>query len=254
MSDSLVWPVDASLLPVLPEGDVVARQRLQAAIDTAVMVLWRLTGMHYGMQRLVARPCPRVQDTVNDYGLLGSGHVTPVLSGGTWFNVGCAGGCQSDGPGSVHLPGPVYLVESVGVGSGDEVIHPSSYYVEGDRLIRAHGEAWPTQDLQRPLGEPGTWRVTYLRGVGAPAGAGAIVASLAGELYKAVVDPGKCRLPKGWQTVQRQGITVQRMDASELLNAGRTGLPDVDLWVKALNPKGIMRPATVGSVDTLGGR
>lgn len=253
MATSLVWPVERSALPTVDTTDADAVRLLQAAVDTAVGVLWALTGRRYGAQRLLARPCPRVQDTVNDYGVGGHvGHFTPVLLSGQWLNVACGGGCQSDGPGAVRLPGPVLRVERVDVEG--VAIDPSSWRVEGDRLLRVNGHAWPSQDLQRPYGEPGTWGVWYLRGVEAPVGAASMVASLAGELYNAVNNPAKCRLPKGWTSVQRQGVTVRRVDPAQLLAAGRTGLPDVDLWIKTLNPAGLATSARVASPDTLGGR
>lgn len=252
MARSLAWPVERTLLPTVDATDTGAVQRLQAAVDTAVGVLWALTGRQYGVQRLLARPCPRVQDWENEYGHYSIRPYTPVLNGGQWTNVGCDSGCQSDGLGAVRLPGPVYQVERVDVEG--VAIDPSSYRVEGDRVLRVGGHEWPRQQLQRPLGEPGTWGVWYLRGRAAPTGAASMVASLAGELYNAVENPAKCRLPKGWTTVQRQGVTVQRVDPAQLLAAGRTGLPDVDLWIKTLNPAGLHAPARVASPDTLGGR
>lgn len=242
------WPVAADLLPPTTTPDNVTR--MQTAIDTATYILFVKTGAQYGLNRVIARPCPFVQDTTNDY----TGHhrhITPVLYGGQWHNVACGGGCQSDGPGSIRLPGPVHLVEAVTVDG--ITIDPDGYSVEGDRIRRAGGRAWPDQNLQRPLGEPGTWSVLYLQGIAPPAGADAMVATLAGELYNAATG-GKCRLPNQWQTVQRQGVTVTRMQPSELIELGLTGLPEVDMWVSSLNPNRITRPARVASVDTLGGR
>ena len=247
---SLIWPVERSLLP-----DVTVEQRvlLEEAIVAAQITLWRLTGAQYGLREVVARPCPGVQDTVDDYRLGGAGHgFTPVLDDGKWFNVPCGGGCQADGPWSAYLPGPVWAVVKVEV---DGVkIDRTSYALEGNRLIRAGGRSWPTQNLARPLGEPGTWGVTYLQGVPAPDGAGARVAMLALEFYKAQTGDAKCRLPRNWQSVSRQGINVQRQDARELAELGLTGLPEIDTWLRAVNPNGVTGPSEVASPDMVGGK
>lgn len=248
------WPVDAAgLPPVEGEAEVL---RLQEAINAAVLILWRLTGAQYALQRLRARPCARVQDWEHEYtagvGIRPARGMTPVLYGGRWHNLACSGGgCQSDGPSSVRLPGPVHEVVAVEV-EGD-VIDPSSYALEGDRLKRAGGLPWPSQNLQRPLPEPGTWSVVYLRGMAPPAGAGAMVAALAKEIYLSLTGGKGCRLPKQWQSVTRQGVSIQRINRAELLEGG-TGLPEVDMWINALNPTGQLAPARVASVDTLGGR
>ena len=247
--DRLVWPVDLDLLPDVEGGK--ERARLQDAVDTAVMVLWRLTGAQFGLQRVLARPCPRVQDTHNMY-TSGAGGAVPVLYAGKWYNQPCPGGnCQEDGMGSVYLPGPVHSIEKVVV-EGD-TIDPSSWAHEGNYLKRTGGHTWPGQVLSRPLGEPGTWWVVYLRGRNAPPGAGARVAALATEFYKSI-NGEACRLPKQWTQVQRQGVSIQKLSPQELLEAGGTGLPEVDTWVNAINPHGLVKKATVASVDTLGGR
>lgn len=251
---AMEWPVDKAGLP--PVEGPEEEERLQAAVDTATMVLWRLTGAQYALQRLRARPCARVQDWEHEYtsgaGIRPAHGMTPTLYGGRWHNLACSGGsCQSDGLSSVRLPGPVAAVLEVEVEG--EVLSADSYAVEGDRVKRALGLPWPRQDLQRPLGEPGTWSVLYYRGIAPPAGAGTMVAILAKELYLQATGAKGCRLPKNWQSVTRQGVSVQRANQADLLQHG-TGLPEVDLWVKALNPHGVSGPSRVASVDTLGGR
>lgn len=251
---AMEWPVQRAGLPDVEGPEEV--ERLQGAIDTATLILWRLTGAQYALQRLRARPCARVQDWEHEYtsgaGIRPARGMTPTLYGGRWHNLACSGGsCQSDGPSSVRLPGPVSRVLEIEVEG--EVIPSGTYAVEGDRVKRAGGEPWPRQKLQRPLGEPGTWSVTYLRGIAPPAGAGSMVAILAKELYLQAVGDKGCRLPRQWQSVTRQGVSIQRISQTDLLQHG-TGLPEVDMWIKALNPEGVMGPARVASVDTLGGR
>lgn len=249
---TLEWPVAEGLLPTVETEE--ERARLAEALDAAVATLWALTGRRYAVRRVVARPCPRVQDTYDTYSTGAGVLTTPVLVGGRWRNVACNGGsCQSDGPGSVLLPGPVVRVEEVTVGS--DVIDSSSYSLEGDRLRRTNGGEWPSQDLARPLGEEGTWSVTYLRGEDPPPGASSSVAALASEYYNAVARPEACRLPKNWQSVSRQGVQIQRISPRDLAEMGMTGLPEVDLWVRSVNPHGLAAArASVASVDSIGGK
>lgn len=254
MSASCEWPVDRTCLPTFSEDDPdrdAKAARLQEAVDTAVQVLWALTGRRFGCQRLTARPCPGWDDPAwDDYHGVGGPGFVPVLFDGRWHNVGCGEGCKPDGPGVVTLPGPVAGVDAVEVDG--EIIDPAGYRLEGNRLYRTGGRAWPSQNMQRPLGEPGTWGVRYRRGVNPPAGAGTVVGQLALEFWN-VCEPGKaCRLPKRWQTVTRQGMTVTKADPTDILASGRTGLAEIDTWIVAHNPHGLDRPATVVSADSRG--
>lgn len=247
LAGSCVWPVDRTCLPtdITAEED---RLRLQEAVDTAVGVLWALTGRQYGCASTLVRPCPqwsRWSDDYLDSGITAIG-MTPVLWGGVWRNVGCGGDCSLDGPSAVTLPGPVAEVIEVAVDG--VALDPAGYSIEGNRLIRAGGKEWPFQDMSRPYGEPGTWTVTYMRGTPPPAGAGMAVAQLAKEFW-AVCQGQKCRLPKRTISVQRQGVTITRADPTDLLANKQTGLPEVDTWIMAHNPYGLSDPARVGSVD-----
>lgn len=247
MSDSCVWPVDRTCLP----GDLTAdedKARLQEAVDTAVGVLWALTGRRYGCAVTLARPCPNPARYADDYAAAGYGGVgfAPVLMDGSWINVGCGGGCDDDGPTSITLPGPVSEVLEVTVEG--VALDPAGWALEGNRLIRVGGRDWPFQDMTRPLGETGTWSVKYMRGTPPPPGAAMAVGQLAKEFW-AVCTGRKCRLPSRTMSVQRQGLTITRADPTDLLANKQTGLPEVDLWITAHNPYKHAEPARVGSPD-----
>ena len=66
---------------------------------------------------------------------------------------------------------------------------------------------------------------------------------------KACIDDETCRLPRGTQSVARQGVTIELSDPMQYLDAGRTGIPEVDQIVKALNPHSITRSAIVRSPE-----
>jgi hypothetical protein len=46
-------------------------------------------------------------------------------------------------------------------------------------------------------------------------------------------------------SVSRQGISYQMIDPTDILATGKTGLPEVDLWLSAVNPSHMQEPPRV---------
>lgn len=209
---------------------------LAAAEDLAVDILWRLSGRQFGVCPVIVRPCP--QSCAPD--MTGSSWWTPVLDGGLWRNIpcGCIGDCRRSGPAIVHLPGPVQGVVAVAFNGTIQPVE--AFALEGDYLYRAGGESWPDQDLQSPDGSNGTWSVEYWRGTPVPDGVGVLVGKLALEFYQACAG-GKCRLPRRVRSVTRNGLSFDMVDPTDILASGKTGLPEVDLFLAATNPHQVMR-------------
>lgn len=240
------WDVDRGCLPDLPEPDAddydAAVDQQNMAVDTAVMVLYQLTAQQFGLCPVMARPCP----TPSPRCYPGMRPYTQELlfwDGAHWFNgsCGCAGRCQLDGPGVVHLPGPVDSVTAVTI--GDVVLDESEYTVEGDRLYRRGGKAWPSQNLGRPLGESGTWGVEYVKGYPPPAGADKMAGMLALEFLNAC-DGSECRIPRSVIQTSSRGVT-HTFDATKMLANGKVGIPEIDLWLNAINPYHLLRAPSV---------
>lgn len=97
-------------------------------------------------------------------------------------------------------------------------------------LRRADGCAWDLcgQELE----------VTYAHGSAPPESGVQAAVELAVELWLAVTNPDACSLPRGVQTVARQGLTIEMADPQTFLDQGRTGLYSVDLFLRAVNPLG----------------
>lgn len=92
-------------------------------------------------------------------------------------------------------------------------------------------------------------RVSYIWGVNPPAGGKAAAAILAQQLLYAWTGSDECRLPKRVTNITRQGVSWTILDPQDFLNDGRTGIFEIDLFLKAVNPDKARRPARVFSPD-----
>ncbi|MBB3040129.1 hypothetical protein [Hoyosella altamirensis] len=219
------WTVDDSCLPA-PESEY-DRARLQDAKDAAVRILWSLTGRQYGVCPAIARPCPPPCLPRKS----GPGWF-PELVNGAWINVcKCEGGCTWLAPSVIHLPGPVDHIIKVTIDGTD--LDETAYALEGDLLYRTNG-IWPSQNLTKPLGSPGSWSVTYGRGAPPPAGLATAAGILAKEFFAACCNT-KCRLPARVQAVVRNGVSVT-MTGPDIFAEGLTGIPEIDIQIQAANP------------------
>jgi hypothetical protein len=247
---SFEWPIDRTGLPPLqtPPPDPVTEEYTKAlnehraAASLAATVMWALSGRQFGIYEHTVRPCR--QSPLNHHG---SGPVTSYVvswEGSYWLNLpcGCAGGCRLTGPNVVHLPGPVVEVTEVKI--ADAVLSPLVWVLEGDRLYRRES-AWPRQDLNRPLGDANTWSVTYRRGIAVPEGVAQLTGLLAKEFLEAINNEGRCRLPRTVTTASRNGVTYRVYDPAKIYANGKTGMPEIDLWLAAVNPHHLMASPSV---------
>lgn len=219
-------------------------QQQTAAEDLAVAVLWALSGRQFGVCPVIARPCRQPCSGALPYSYLDAtlgvpygAPWFPVWDGTNWRNVSCGCGpkCSWVAPNVVHLVSagqPVQAVTEVVIAG--EVLDESNYALEGDLLYRI-GADWPTQDLTQPLDQPGTWSVTYTRGNPPPPGTAKLVGLLAAE-FLAACNGGKCRLPRRVKSVTRQGVSYDMVDPVDIYKEGKTGIPEIDLWLAAVNP------------------
>lgn len=141
---------------------------------------------------------------------------------------------------------PVRAVSDVSI-SGD-LVDASAYRVEDERyLVRTDGGFWPAcQDMRRPLGEDGTFGVTYTAGTEPPASGIPAASQLACWLGTQML-AGACDLPPQTTNVSRQGITYN-------LNADMAGqaraLPLVIAFLDSVNPARLRRRPAFWSPDT----
>lgn len=126
----------------------------------------------------------------------------------------------------------------------DGVLDPAGYrLVDGARLERL------TDASDRIGWECVDWTVTYEHGQDPPIGGKRAAVALAAQLALALAGSKACRLPQRVQSITRQGTSIAVLDPMDFLDHGRTGLPDVDLWLSTVNPTGARRRASVITPD-----
>lgn len=119
-------------------------------------------------------------------------------------------------------------------------LDPSEYLVVDRRwLLRmadddGNAQAWPCcQRLDRPLGDPDTWSVTFKYGTAPPRAGRRACAAYAQQWARACCSDDSCVLPAGVQSIARRGVSVTMLDPQELVRSGFTGVPLVDNWLGA---------------------
>jgi hypothetical protein len=243
------WPVDRTSNPLPELGDnptdaeqaaydaaVVARN---AAEDIAVFVMWALSARQFGGEPVRIRPGPRVGFPLSVWVHARWAALWEDWSPWEPIGCGCVTRCSWASPTVIHLPGPVYPPsddDPIVVTIAGDVLDPSEWVLEGDLLYRRGGKVWPGQNLARPLGEPGTWSVDYQRGVPLPAGVARLTGLLAKEIQLAQAGE-KCRLPSSLVATVRRGAS-HKFDPAAV--SKKTGITDIDQWLAAVNPNGLM--------------
>lgn len=121
---------------------------------------------------------------------------------------------------------PVVSIDSVTYQGS--VLPPSDYWVENSQnLILRNGACW---DLNSGV------QVVYNSGIRPPEAGRMAAVRLANEFILAVSDPGECRLPDRVTSISRQGVSYDLLDPQDFLTEGRTGIYEIDLFIKAANP------------------
>lgn len=202
----------------------------------------------------VCAPCDELDAGILDQSLAMASDVLYDLTGRQWGGV-CSdtvwpGTDECVGPrflprsrrSGVRLPGyPVIGVDSVTIDG--VLVDPTRYRVEDRRwlvYLPVAGEArqgWPRGQSSGVVdGLAGTWSVTYRFGTAPPVG-GRRSAAIYGCQLALACSPGsesQCRLPQRVTSITRQGVSMAILDPLTLIEDGRTGLTEVDQWVRSV--------------------
>ena len=251
----LCWPVDTSCCSGWDDYPSNVKDR---AIALATSTLRSLSGYRVGGCPITVRPCRKACAEpwlpTGYTGEPGLGYPSgPVNNGGNWINMMCGcgqQGCACSSVCEVKLPGPVGAVESVQIGTQ---ILPTPWYRvdDGNKLVWQGPpdveDCWPLcQDMSAAVGSPDTFAVTYLNALPVDALGAYAAGVLACEFAKAC-SGSKCRLPTGVTGVARQGVTMTIPATG--FPEGRTGIIEVDSWLRIVNPNAVLAPSQVWSPD-----
>ena len=254
------WTIDTSCCP---GWDEFTPEQQATATDWATGILDALTGRQFAQCPVVIRPCGKRCGWYGGYltfpvnsaqaSGLGAPWMTPYIGvGGVWRNCGCAGPCSCRARCEAYIPGPI--AEIIEVKVDGVILDPAAYRLDvtqaGPVLVRTDGDCWPEcQDMDLSDDEPGTWSVQYRPGSPLPRIGQLAAGELACEFAKACAGADGCALPSQLISMSRNGVDIQMADPNTMLENGFTGLPNVDLFVKTVNPHKLMQRPRVLSPD-----
>jgi hypothetical protein len=212
-----------------------------AALTQAVVLLWALTGRQLGTRRIKLAPYvpwPRQSNWPSH-----SGFGLSTVAGGVAFGPLSGLGCSAFT--AFRLPGRPVEVLHVWV---DDVELPDTAWVldPDGTLVRTDGSTWRlAQNVYRPV-----WVVEYVEGAVVDAAGNAAAGRLALEIGKALVADPACRLNPRTRDIVRGSTSLTLADPTDVANAGLTGVPPVDRWIRAVNPKGQQEMALLSGMNT----
>lgn len=210
------------------------------ACKMASYVLWAFSGRRFSGLRTVTEryECPCRSSALSVYPYLdGSGNIYNAVDRMMpTSDCGC-GGTVGGRHVRLRLRGnPVRSVQRVE--KNGEILDPSTYKIVNGSLLQLSGTAQDVCGLE----------VTYTYGVSAPVAGQRAARKLAEELV-AGWSGDDCMLPDRVTNVSRQGMSFTVIDPQDFLDDGRTGVYEVDLFLRAANPDKARKPARVFSPD-----
>ena len=197
----------------------------QTAVEYATFVLYKLTAEKY----------PGISRTTETYvaEARGSSHADPV-STEALHNIQRIGV-----PTSIQYPQRLYLRgtpahEVFSVHYGETLLDPSEYILFNKRFLKlSNGAIWNYACDQRGI------TVDYSYGM-LPPQAGILAATtLANELLILMgegSDMNQCRIPERVTSVSREGISFDMVNPMEFMDEGKTGIWEIDLFIRTANP------------------
>lgn len=257
------WAIDTTCCPDWNTYDPMVRDR---ATTLATFVLDALTGRQFAQCAVNYRPCGPKCVGGGGYmtwpvgmGTVGGGALpwmTPYVDSGIWRNCACPGACQCGARCEIPFPTPVAQVDSVTIDG--IVLDPSAYRLDAyrgiPRLVRIDGECFPDcQDMNVGPEDVGSFVIVYRPGKRLPKAGEIAAGALACEYAKACAGDS-CSLPGQLASLSRNGVDLEMVDPSTVLESGRTGIQSVDAFIYAVNPYGSTQRSRVRSPDAYRGR
>jgi hypothetical protein len=237
-----------SNLWILPEdmGDYAYTEYTEEAAQVASNLLWAMSGRKYTGETIVTE---RYTCTLRNNRMGPSDRTnSPVLFGGDVYNIPSGdydeySELTSDGlsPESrVKLRGrPVTRIITIRNRNG-LILDPSTYYLVDHSTIHIKaGTPWTPCNVE----------ITYAYGIPVPTAGKMAARKLAIEFARLWSGDDMCELPQRVTSVSRQGVSYTILDNQEFIDELRTGLYEIDLFLKVVNPDNARRKSKVFSVD-----
>lgn len=229
---------------------------IDQALEVASEVVYVLSGRQFpGECDGTLHPCPDRRHTYrtepaswSNHSSLGHPGSWATGVGARWLRCRHRRGCGCAPMHALDL-GVAPLLEVASVVIDGEELDGSAYRIDNGReLVRVDGEPWPGCVDHA---DPEAFAVTAKWGQVPPTAGVRAAAALACQLALAS-DPAKvddCALPERVTNITRQGLSMVVLDPFEMLDEGKVGVYEVDLFLKAYNPNQLARRATVMSPD-----
>jgi hypothetical protein len=216
------------------------------AVQVASNLLWAMSGRKYTGVTIVTE---RYTCTLRNNRMGPSKNTnSAVLFGGSVYNIPSsdydeyseltADGTSADS--RIKLRGrPVTKIHSMRNSQGT-IIDPSNYYLVDHSTIHVSaGTPWT----------PCNTEITYSYGIPVPVAGKMAARKLAIEFARLWSGDEDCELPQRVTSVSRQGVSYTILDNQEFIDELRTGVYEIDLFLKVVNPDNARRKAKVFSVD-----
>lgn len=227
-------------------GDYAYTEFTLEAARVASYLLWAMTGRKYAGETTVTEryTCVLRNNRMGPSTKTSS----PVLFGGDVYNIPSGdydeySELTSDGmsPESrIRLRGrPVTKIHTIRNRTG-QIIDPSNYYMVDHSTIHIKaGTPWT----------PCNTEITYSYGTPVPIAGKMAARKLAIEFCRLWNGDEMCELPQRVTSVSRQGVSYTILDNQEFIDELRTGLYEIDLFLKTVNPDNARRKSKVFSPD-----
>lgn len=227
-------------------GDLGYTEYAEEASKVASNLLWAMSGRKYsGVTTVTEKYTCTLRNN-----RMGPSEKTnsPILFGGDVYNIPSsdydeyseliADGLSPDG--RIKLRGrPVLEVKALRNANGD-ILDPSGYYlVDHSTLHIKAGTPWTPCNVE----------ITYTYGTPVPVAGKMAARKLALEFARLWSGDENCELPQRVTSVSRQGVSYTIIDNQEFIDELRTGLYEIDLFLKTTNPDNARRKSKVFSPD-----
>ena len=227
-------------------GDFAYTEFSEEAARVASYMLWAMSGRKFTGETTVTE---RYTCTLRNNRMGPSSKTnSPVLFGGDVYNIPSgdydeyseltADGMSPDS--RIRLRGrPITKVHAIRNRTG-QILDPGQYYLVDHSTIHIKaGTAWT----------PCNTEITYSYGTPVPIAGKMAARKLAIEFARLWSGDEGCELPQRVTSVSRQGVSYTILDNQEFIDELRTGLYEIDLFLKVTNPDNSRRRSKVFSPD-----